>query len=341
MTLQQIFGMSHTLQQRLDEYVAGISTEATLTNDLAAYCATARFSVWETLALVDQYHRQGKLPTQLYRTITRTIQHREMGFQQPAAPLQAVTPEFEVVAFTDTPEVVVVEDPAPISNTTGVATNALAAEVLSLRVQLEEARQQTARYREQLAISPMQTAPPVRIVKPSPVVATAPSTARRLHLRVVPVVAMLGSCVALAVSNGLGDPSHEALLADHLAQQAAQAPAPGAVPGVLALSASRYIAYPEDRKVEIVVQRSGGTDGEVSFEWWGQNAGARSGKDFAGNGPRRMSIPDGADSVTLSVQILNNPARRHTEMFYVVIAKPEGGATLGAAQRAPVFIMRR
>jgi hypothetical protein len=335
MTLQQISGMSHTLQQRLDEYVAGISTAATLTNDLAAYCATARFSVWETLALVDQYHRQGKLPTQLYRTISRTIQHREMGFQQPAAPKQSVTPEFEVVAFTDTPDVVIVEDPAPSGVATGAATNALATEVLSLRTQLEESRQLSAHYREQLALTPTQLA------RPAPAIAKLPRTARRLHLRVVPVVAMLGSCVALAVSSGLGDPSHEAVLADHLAQQAVQAPAPVVVPGVLALSASRYIAYPDDRKVEIVVQRSGGTDGEVSFEWWGQNAGARSGQDFAGKGPRRMSIPDGANSVTLSVQILSNPARKHTEMFYVVIAKPEGGATLGAARRAPVFIMRR
>jgi hypothetical protein len=319
--------MNQTLQQRLDEYVAGISTEATLINDLAAYGNTARFSVWETLALIDQYYRQGKLPTELYRTISRTIQHREMGFQMATAPVPAVVPlppplvtapETEVVAVTDTPEVVIVEDPV----TTTTAATALAAEVLSLRTQLDDARSQATLFREQLARQPRRTA-------------------HRLHLRLVPVVAMLGSCVALAVSKGLGDPTHEAMLASHLAQVVAQTPVPAAVPGVLALSASRYIAYPDDRTVEIVVQRSGGTDGAVSFEWWGQNAGARSGQDFAGKGPRRMTIPDGAQSVTLSVQILRNPARKHTELFYVVIAKPAGGAALGEVRRAPVFIMRR
>jgi hypothetical protein len=334
MTPQQTSGMNQTLQQRLDEYVAGISTEATLINDLAAYCNTARFSVWETLALIDQYHRQGKLPVALYQSISRTIQNREMGFQQPATAVPAlvrlpppllVASEADGVAVTDAPEVVIAEDPAPATT----ATSALAAEVLSLRTQLEEARQQAVLYREQLA------------AKPRTVVAQLPRTARRLHLRLVPVVAMLGSCVALAVSRGLGDPTHEALLADHQAQSAVQTPVPAAVPGVLAFSASRYIAYPDDRRVEIVVQRSGGTDGAVSFEWWGQSAGARSGRDFASRGPRRMTIPDGADSVTLSVQILRNPARKHTELFYVVIAKPAGGATLGNTQRAPVFIMRR
>ncbi len=206
--------------------------------------------------------------------------------------------------------------------------NAKAAEVLRLRSQLEEARQREALYRAQLVTPPVQVAKPER-------------TARRLHLRIVPVVAMLGSCVALAVSKGLGDPSHETVMAEHQAQIVAPTPVPAAVPGVLALSESRYIAFPDDRAVEIVVQRTGGTDGEVSFEWWGQNAGAKSGKDFASKGPRRVVIPDGANSATLSVQILRNPARKHTEMFYVVIAKPEGGATLGEEQRVPVFIMRR
>jgi hypothetical protein len=46
------------------------------------------------------------------------------------------------------------------------------------------------------------------------------------------------------------------------------------------------------------------------------------------------------DTVHLSVPILANPSRKHTELFYVVIGKPGGGASLGSIRRAPVFIMR-
>ena len=49
---------------------------------------------------------------------------------------------------------------------------------------------------------------------------------------------------------------------------------------------------------------------------------------------------EGVDSLQLSVPILANPLRKHTELFYVVIAKPEGGASLRSIRRASVFIMR-
>jgi len=51
-------------------------------------------------------------------------------------------------------------------------------------------------------------------------------------------------------------------------------------------------------------------------------------------------VPDGVESVNLSVPIVANPSRKHTELFYVVIGKPGGGASLGSIRRATVFIMR-
>jgi hypothetical protein len=45
-------------------------------------------------------------------------------------------------------------------------------------------------------------------------------------------------------------------------------------------------------------------------------------------------------TLNLSVPIVANPSRKHTELFYVVIGKPGGGASLGSIRRATVFIMR-
>jgi hypothetical protein len=49
---------------------------------------------------------------------------------------------------------------------------------------------------------------------------------------------------------------------------------------------------------------------------------------------------DGVDTLHLSVPILPNPARKHTEFFYVEIGQPGGGVSLGSIRRAAVFIMR-
>jgi len=56
--------------------------------------------------------------------------------------------------------------------------------------------------------------------------------------------------------------------------------------------------------------------------------------------PKIAHMLEGVDSLQLSVPILANPLRKHTEIFYVVIARPEGGASLGSIRRASVFIMR-
>jgi hypothetical protein len=50
---------------------------------------------------------------------------------------------------------------------------------------------------------------------------------------------------------------------------------------------------------------------------------------------------DGVETLQLSVPIIVNPLRKHTQLFYVVIAKPGGGVSLGSTTRAAVFIINR
>jgi hypothetical protein len=111
-------------------------------------------------------------------------------------------------------------------------------------------------------------------------------------------------------------------------------------PGQITLSSDRVIVFPGHTSAEIQVQRVGGVTGDVSFVWWTEGSGARPGRDYVSGKRMEAHLPDGVDTLHLSVPILPNRSRKHTELFYVVIGKPGGGASLGSTRRATVFIMR-
>jgi hypothetical protein len=112
-------------------------------------------------------------------------------------------------------------------------------------------------------------------------------------------------------------------------------------PGQISLSADKYVVFPGHASAEIKVRRTSGARGEVSFVWWTQGSrGARPGRDYVSRTRQIAHLLDGVDALDLSVPILANPWRRHTELFYVVISKPGSGASLGSVRRATVFIMR-
>jgi hypothetical protein len=111
-------------------------------------------------------------------------------------------------------------------------------------------------------------------------------------------------------------------------------------PGQISLSTDQYIVFPGHASAEIQVQRIGGAGGDVSFVWWTEGSGARPGRDYIPRTPKVAHVSDGVETLQLSVPILANPSRKHTELFYVVISKPGGGASLGSTRRAAVFIMR-
>jgi len=116
---------------------------------------------------------------------------------------------------------------------------------------------------------------------------------------------------------------------------------PVADPGEISLSAERYVVSPGQGRAEIEVHRTGGVKGDVSFVWWTQRSlGARPARDYVSRTPTTALLLDGVDTLHLSVPILPNPARKHTEFFYVEIGQPGGGVSLGSIRRAAVFIMR-
>jgi hypothetical protein len=107
----------------------------------------------------------------------------------------------------------------------------------------------------------------------------------------------------------------------------------------LSLDSERYVVRPGERQALIRVRRTGGLTGKVSFTWWTRPSGAKSGADYRGRLPTLEQLPEGEDALTLSIPIIANPLRKHTELFYVAIGHPRGGAVFGAIRTSVVIIM--
>lgn len=309
-------GMNESLQQRLNAYVAGECDPQALADELLTHSAQAPGAAWEVLALLDQYHRRGKLPLELYRSVSQSIQRRALGMHT--------------------------TQPSPTLAPAATDVNAdLSRELAVLRNELQTSRSLAAAYLEQFRSLSRQRAARETAGDAQQIVlvnqTAKPQRRAVLHwpARSVQVVSVMMLVLAVSAPRGLGERENELL-------PARPAPAPVRVPaaGRLSLAADTFVVQPGRHRARIVVQRTGGTDGAVSFMWWTQNAGARAGTDFRAQPAERLSMADGVNALELSVLILPNPARRHTEMFYVTIGKPAGGAALGDTQRAAVFIMR-
>lgn len=122
---------------------------------------------------------------------------------------------------------------------------------------------------------------------------------------------------------------------------AASAPVstPPLQPPNISLSTDSYIVYPGAKSALIEVDRTGDSSEDLSFVWWTRESGAKSGHDYRGSRPKTEHLPAGANSMQWSIPIYANAERRHTELFYVFIGSPGGGAGIGATTRATVFIM--
>ncbi len=274
---------NYILQQRLDAYVAGECSSDALTAELLAHCAAMPRASWEALALLDQYQRRGKLPRELQRSISQSIQRRALGIHG--------------------------------------GEHAAAVRQIDL-TQLEAANQNCI---DSLADE---------AARATPRLLPRRHAAWQWPARSVQLMSVVVFMLAVGASQGLDEHENSAPL--RMAQ-----PPRIAVPGRLTLAADTFIVPPGGRSASISVARLDGSDGAVSFRWWTLPAGAKAGTDFRGHGARRVSMPPGTDAVQLTVPILANPARRHTELFYVEIGDPQGGAQLGDTQRAAVFLLPR
>jgi hypothetical protein len=359
--------MDYEVEKRLEAFISGKFREPAFIEELCAVCASTPDFTWDVLAITDQYYRRGKISADLSRTIRHAIERPALARE--VAGFAATTPMAQVAP-------IVPVAPAPVAQAALVAAPD---ELHALRDGLHASRQKLLRYRTRLtklaafahkhrhalaearrefessrvhalaAFVPgphtaMDLAPPDRGAMSG--VGTDRDRAPRASrwVRQSQLVAAITMFLTVTASSALRETPIAGvapIMAISAKAAIALASATPALPVVqqLSLDSERYVIRPGGRQALIRVQRTGGVTGKVSFTWWTSPSGAKSGADYQGRRPAVEQLPEGVDALTLSVPILANPLRSHTELFYVAIGHPGGGAVIGAIRASVIIIM--
>ena len=109
-------------------------------------------------------------------------------------------------------------------------------------------------------------------------------------------------------------------------------------PGAFTLGAASYSVNEGAGKVNITINRVGGSDGAVTVDWRTNGVTATYGADYGDFGWTTLTFADGETSKTLPVSIVNDTLVEGDETFQVLLGNPAGGATLGATTTGTVTI---
>jgi hypothetical protein len=366
------FGMSYNLQQRLDAFVTGECSPDAFVHELFALCDATPDSAWDVLSLIDQYYRRGKLSADLFRTVRYRIERHVLRVRD-----SDTNREHSDAPMATETAVGAVRGVAVAMPKRAATPKKLASDVRALRIELLNARGTVQRYRRRLAIladfghrtrsALANTQRELRVSRTQAIdycerlrsgewrrgvreqingeFTGASATRDRMRIwrpvrssqAVVLAVVLLGVGASPALQDS---PRHWDVGNRALPPAAAVVIPQISDPGQISLSTDQYVVFPSHASAEIYVHRTGGASGDVSFVWWTEGSGARPGQDYVSGTPKIGHMLDGVDTLQLSIPILANPSRNHTELFYVAIGKPGGGASLGSIRRAAVIIMR-
>jgi hypothetical protein len=95
------------------------------------------------------------------------------------------------------------------------------------------------------------------------------------------------------------------------------------------LAADNVEVPPGEPMAHIVVRRSRGLHGDISFNWWTESGTAKPLRDFVPVNTQVEHIENGQSAISLIIPVVVDPARRESRSFYVVIDQPSDNATLG------------
>jgi hypothetical protein len=364
--------MGYNLQQRLDAFVSGECSPSAFVQELFVLCDATPDSAWDALALIDQYYRRGKLSADLFRTVRYRIERHVLGVRDSDTIRDVSNAPMATEAAIGAVRSVAVAMPERAA-----PARELASDVRALRIELLKARGTVQRYRKRLAIladfgqrtrsaladtqrelgasrgqamdycERLRSSEWRRSVREQINGEFTGTSATHARMRIRRPVRSSQAAILAVVLLGVGassalqdSPRHRDAGHNALPTTAAVVIPQISEPGQISLSTDKYVVFPGHASAEIQVHRTGGASGDVSFVWWTQGSGARPGRDYVSGTPKIAHVLNGADTLHLSVPILANPSRKHTELFYVVIGKPGGGASLGSIRRAAVFIMR-
>jgi hypothetical protein len=371
--------MNYNLQQRLDAFVSGECSAGAFVQELFVLCDATPDSAWDVLSLIDQYYRRGKLSADLFQTLRYRIERHALGVRDSdiTRELSDAHAAIEATVGAVRDGAVAMPERAATAKEPASDFRASRIEPLNARGTVQRYRKRIAilsdfghrihrafaNTQRELGVSRSQATDYCRRLRSSerrhPVrehfngeSTGAAVTRDRLRTRWLVLAAVLlgvGASPALQDLPRHGGVGNMTLVTTAVvASPTAAMPIPAAAvvipqtagPGQISLSTDKYVVFPGHASAEIYVHRIGGASGDVSFVWWTEGSGARPGRDYISGTPKVAHVLDGVETLHLSVPILVNPSRKHTELFYVVIGKPGGGASLGSTRRAAVFIMR-
>lgn len=110
------------------------------------------------------------------------------------------------------------------------------------------------------------------------------------------------------------------------------------LPGVLAFSVSSQDVNEDAGTVTLTVNRTGGSDGEVTVEYATQDGTAIAGEDYTA-GAGTLTFIDGQTQQTIEIEITEDLEVEAIENFVVTLSQPGGGASLGAIASVTVNII--
>jgi hypothetical protein len=301
--------MTDQLPQTFNDFARGVISPETFEHELLSLCKATPDRAWEALALLDQHFRRGKIAPELQHSLRHRIERQALGieiYQPERAPAARVAADADADADAEDPTIETIE--------TSVAVEA----------------------------NPL----------PAPPQADTPARVAARNFRISPALALTAVMLIVAASPTVKDGQEHRLAIQAGTAAAGEAVATGTQSSPIAsagqperdsqslsLSSDRYIVNPGSEVAELLVERSPDVAGDTSFLWWTEAAGARPDEDYVAGKPRRVRMADGIGSSTLRIPILANPKRRHVEMFYVLIGRPDGNTGIGPIHRATVFLL--
>jgi serine/threonine protein kinase len=104
------------------------------------------------------------------------------------------------------------------------------------------------------------------------------------------------------------------------------------------ISADTHTIGSREHFAEIHVRRSSGFDGNTTFVWWTEPSSAKPGIDYVPQTPVTQLLPKGRHLASLFIRIIPNASRKHSAMFYVTIADPSNGTTVGHLARTAILL---
>jgi serine/threonine protein kinase len=111
---------------------------------------------------------------------------------------------------------------------------------------------------------------------------------------------------------------------------------PGKSVNTIEIGARSYFVRPQWNFAEIRVHRSFGFEDDASFEWWTEPGSAQAGSDYVPQTRTTHVFFKGLRGASVFVKVLANPARKSARVFYVVIANPSEGNSLGSVTRTAI-----